>query len=160
MSHSPLFLILQSQIDMSSKRNIQDKAIRLLKQHKLRNTSVRNEVLQLFLKENRALSNKDIETVFPELDRITLYRTLKAFQEHGLVHKAIDGTDTSRYALCDECTTKEHQHEHAHLHCDECQNTYCLEDLTPPDIRAVRGIKVKEVELVVKGTCAQCLSAR
>ena len=142
---------------MSSNSSLHEKATNILRQRNLRNTTVRNDVLQLFLKEDRALSNKDIELVFPDLDRITLYRTLKAFQENGLIHKAIDGTDTSRYALCDDCSTKEHQHEHAHLHCEECHNTYCLEDLVPPDVASLKGVQIKEVELVVKGTCANCL---
>lgn len=140
-------------------KKMDDRLTQLLQKHKLRNTSVRKEVLALFMKENRALSSRDIEDILQDIDRITLYRTLKAFQEKGLVHKATDGTDVSRYALCDDCNVKEHFHEHAHLHCDECNNTYCLEELSPPDLKKVKGVKIREVELVVKGVCAQCVNA-
>jgi Fur family ferric uptake transcriptional regulator len=138
----------------------ENKAGRILKERGLRNTSIRKEVLSIFLAEEKALSKNDIEEHFEDIDRITLYRTIKAFEEKGIIHEAVDGTATSRYALCEGCTTHSHVHEHAHFHCNECGNTYCLEKVSPPDISKLKDVLVQDVELVLKGTCADCMKLK
>ena len=62
----------------------------LLKNFKLRSTPNRQEILELFLQRNYALSHGDIEKeIDSQLDRVTLYRTLKTFLDRGLIHKSL-----------------------------------------------------------------------
>ncbi|MFZ1456094.1 MAG: transcriptional repressor, partial [Saprospiraceae bacterium] len=78
---------------------------KILKKHHLRHTPFRAEVLQIFANAGKALSSHDIESQLSDADRITLYRTLKSFEEKGIIHKAIDGTITQKYAICEaHCT--------------------------------------------------------
>ncbi|MEY3321815.1 MAG: hypothetical protein RLZZ417_1398, partial [Bacteroidota bacterium] len=58
----------------------------LLKKHDLRLTQVRKEVLSVFLIKEQALSQSDIENDLGKTDRITLYRTLRSFEDNGLIH--------------------------------------------------------------------------
>jgi len=62
----------------------------ILKSHKLRVTDGRIDVLEFFLRQDRTLSFKDLEEEFSDSDSVTLYRTLSAFTDHGVLHKIPD----------------------------------------------------------------------
>jgi len=104
-----------------------------------------------------ALSNRDIEEKLEDLDRITLYRTLKSFEQHGLIHQAIDGTGVLKYALCSEyCTDDLHRDVHAHFYCTTCKHTTCLENIQVPLPKLSEGFQVVATQLVLKGICNEC----
>jgi Fur family ferric uptake transcriptional regulator len=129
----------------------------VLDSHGLRKTQIREQVLGLFIAKEKALSKQDIESELGNLDRITLYRTLKAFEEKGIIHQAIDGTDTSKYALCPaHCSVQAHRHQHAHFHCRNCEDTFCVDEIDMPSLTAIQGHQVDQVELIVQGICADC----
>ncbi|MFM7090706.1 MAG: Fur family transcriptional regulator, partial [Bacteroidota bacterium] len=131
--------------------------VTLLKHHDLRLTQVRKEVLSVFLKKEQALSQSDIEENVGQIDRITLYRTLRSFEDNGLIHRAIDGTDKLRFALCvDLCDKENHKHNHAHFHCEKCTKTICLNGVEFPKIIHPSGFKVKETYYVMQGVCSKC----
>jgi len=136
---------------------MEEKYKALLKQHKLRVTDNRVAMLSLFDECETALSAHDVEGQLPDLDRVTLYRTLKSFQEKGIIHKAIDGTDTPRYAMCESaCTEHSHHDEHVHFRCKTCHSTFCLNDVYVPKVNAPEGFRVESSHMVVEGNCAQC----
>ena len=65
----------------------------LLKDFKLRTIPSRERVLHLFVSNQRALSYSDIEhEIASSFDRVTVYRTLQAFLEKGVIHKVLDDT--------------------------------------------------------------------
>ena len=129
----------------------------ILKKHGLRNTKFRNEVLQVFCNYNHALSSNDIENILNHSDRITLYRTLKHFEEKGVIHKAIDGTSIVKYALCEaDCSVAAHHDHHVHFHCQKCENTFCLEHVHIPTIDLPSGYTYKSMDMVVEGICNNC----
>jgi Fur family ferric uptake transcriptional regulator len=129
----------------------------LLKKHGLRVTQTRLEVLNLFLSEKVAVSNQDIESQLPGLDRITLYRTLKSFENKGVIHKAVDGTETPKFALChEECTEASHHHHHVHFHCEKCENTFCVDTIQIPTIRSPKGYEVHSTDVILNGLCEKC----
>ena len=130
---------------------------KILKKHHLRHTPFRAEVLQIFANAGKALSSHDIESQLSDADRITLYRTLKSFEEKVIIHKAIDGTITQKYALCDAHCDEDHHHdEHVHFHCESCQNTFCIEQVVVPQIDLPSGFKVRQSNMVVSGLCKDC----
>jgi len=127
----------------------------ILKLHKLRITSGRVDVLEFFLRQNRTLSFKDLEDEFKESDRVTLYRTLGAFTDNGLLHIIPDDTGFATYGLChDTCDSEDHNHDHMHFKCNECGTIECLEQ-NIPTIK-IPGYKVTEANLILKGTCKNC----
>ena len=134
-----------------------DPILDILKVHKLRITDNRVSLLKIFSNSETALSAQDIENLMPEADRVTLYRTLKSFQEKGIIHKAIDGTDTPRYAMCvADCSEHSHHDEHVHFRCTVCQHTFCLNDIFVPQVDAPPGFRVSGTHMVVEGVCANC----
>ena len=130
---------------------------KLLKSFRLRSTPTRLEILHLFLKKDYALSHSDIESeITEEIDRVTVYRTLKTFFDRGLIHKVLDDGGSLKYALCSEaCSETRHRHEHVHFKCTQCGQTNCL-DVDIPLVRLPKGYIPKEVNLLIQGTCQNC----
>ena len=130
----------------------------LLKDHKLRNTQNRAAILDVFVKHESALSHADIEERLGEaIDRVTIYRTLKSFLDHGLIHKVLDDEGGAKYAFCrDECDAHSHHHNHVHFKCTQCGQTQCIEDLGIPEMKLPAGFQPKEMDLLIQGLCPNC----
>jgi Fur family ferric uptake transcriptional regulator len=130
---------------------------KLLKNHQLRSTPNRQTILRLFLETDYALSHADIESEIDDnLDRVTVYRTLKTFLNKGLIHKVLDDEGSMKYALCnDHCSFQEHHHDHVHFKCTKCGQTNCLE-VEVPSIKLPKEYKIDEINLLIQGICDQC----
>ena len=129
------------------------KAEELLKKNQLSITGGRRKILELFLQQDGALSHSDIEKKAGEkFDRVTVYRTLQAFLEKGLIHSIPTSDNSIRYALCkDDCSGGQHRDDHVHFICNTCGNTVCLEDVTVPPIKLPRGYVSEQGEMLVSG---------
>jgi Fur family ferric uptake transcriptional regulator len=130
----------------------------LLKKSQLSVTGGRRKILELFLQQDGALSHSDIEKRAGEkFDRVTVYRTLQAFLEKGLIHSIPTSDNSIRYALCkDDCSSGQHRDDHVHFICNNCGNTMCLEDVVVPSIKLPRGYAAQQVEMLVSGICKVC----
>jgi Fur family transcriptional regulator, ferric uptake regulator len=130
----------------------------LLRKSQLSVTGSRRKILELFLQYDGALSHSDIEKKASEkFDRVTVYRTLQAFVERGLIHSIPTPDNSIRYALCkDDCTGGQHRDDHVHFICNTCGNTVCLEEVVVPGIKLPRGYIVQQVEMLVSGVCKSC----
>ncbi len=137
------------------------KSIRILEENKLSKTTIRKKILDVFLHSDVALSLADIESAFEKLDRITLYRTLKTFENKGIIHKAVDGTNHPKYALCESgCSEHSHEDNHAHFHCVACGKTVCFENIANPAIPdSLNGYKIDTTSLILSGTCQECMQS-
>jgi len=132
-------------------------AEKILKKHHLRITQFRVDVVNIFHKANHAMSANDIEKYLENPDRITLYRTIKSFEEKGIIHKAIDGTNTPKFALCDDhCDVHDHHDSHVHFHCENCENTFCLDEVIVPSITVPKHLKANHTSMIVNGLCDKC----
>ena len=131
-----------------------------MRKHAVRVTPVRRDVLELFIEANhQALSNGDIEQRFEAIDRITLYRTLKSFENSGIIHQVNDGSGTSKYALCSgACSHDHHEDNHAHFHCEKCDKTICLDGQVQTQVETPKGYSVRGMDVVLRGLCDQCIS--
>lgn len=129
----------------------------LLEEKSVRVTAMRQLILEYFLKEQKTASLRDLEAIFNRADRITIYRTLKTFEEKGILHSIENGTNEVRYALCKEhCTKDYHIDEHPHFHCEKCKNITCLEKVKWPSLGISRDYEVKEIKVMIKGICPDC----
>jgi Fur family ferric uptake transcriptional regulator len=134
-----------------------DQLREILKDHQLRTTTCREDVLSAFIDKKNALSHGDLEGLLGEnYDRVTIYRTLKTFLEKGIVHKVLD-EEGMRYALCTtQCSDEKHQHDHVHFKCNICGQTNCLENLHIPHVNLPKGYQAATFNLLIQGTCAKC----
>ncbi|MBT1704198.1 transcriptional repressor [Fulvivirgaceae bacterium PWU20] len=129
---------------------------KLLRDFRLRSTPTRQEILDLFLNSNYALSYGDIEKEISESDRVTVYRTLKTFLDKGLIHKVLDDEGSLKYALCnDACDTSGHHHDHVHFKCMKCGQTNCI-NVDIPEVKLPKGYVAQEKNLLIQGICDSC----
>ena len=134
------------------------KGIDILKKASLRKTPFRMKVLDLFLATpHAAILNATLETRLGEHDRITLYRTLRSFEQKGILHKVVDGSNDPKYALChQDCTVHLHTKEHAHFLCNDCGTTYCLDSIGDVAISLPEKYKLGKIQVSISGICATC----
>ncbi len=130
----------------------------ILKRNQLSVTGSRTKILELFQETNGALAHADIEKKTDETyDRVTIYRTLQTFVEKGIIHTIPTADNSVRYALCkDECTTGHHHDNHVHFICDDCGTTYCLDNITVPEVILPKGFTQKRADVIVSGICKNC----
>ncbi|GAA4336817.1 Fur family transcriptional regulator [Flaviaesturariibacter amylovorans] len=120
-------------------------------------TAMRLLVFEFFLDQTSAQSLVDLERYFNHADRTTLYRTLKTFEEKGLIHSIEDGTEATRYALCAEgCRAGDHYDLHLHFYCYGCQRTICLPRHKVPEVTVPDHFALQELTLIAKGLCDAC----
>ncbi len=131
----------------------------MLEDHGLRRTAFRREVIAIFHQhEGKAISSAEIEDRLGTFDRITLYRTLKSFEEKGLIHLASEPTGQVKYALCGgQCTSEHHYDGHAHFHCNNCGQTVCLDEVSKNVISGIpNGYEVRDIQINLSGICQKC----
>lgn len=129
-----------------------------LKAKKIQPTAMRMLILDHLQEQQAAITLTDLEKGLAPADRITIYRTLKTFEEKGMVHAIEDGTGATKYALCkDECSVDCHHDLHVHFYCQVCKDTICLPKTSVPEVSLPDGYLSEEFSLLVKGTCPNCL---
>lgn len=119
-------------------------------------TSMRLLVMKVLSNQDAAISLSELEHSFQRADRITLYRTLKTFEGHNIIHSIDDGTGAIKYALCIEGCECHPEDLHVHFHCTNCKRTYCLTENTIPSITLPQKFKLQEINMVIKGVCDKC----
>jgi len=130
----------------------------LLQGAELRVTKSRKLVLSHLEKAGDiAISSNEIEHNLPGIDRITLYRILKSFEESGLIHSVSDGSGKTKYAMCShECSGGEHHDDHLHFHCRVCDTTTCLDQVILPTVQLPKDYQLEEKRFVATGICKDC----
>jgi Fur family transcriptional regulator, ferric uptake regulator len=137
--------------------NFYEQAEEMIRHTGDRITSGRVRVLGILLAEKQAISHHEIEERMGDnstLNRVTLYRILEWLSKKGLAHKVISGDRKWRFRT----NIYTGLHQHAHFKCSCCTKVICLSDVKaqyswplPP------GYQSQEVELTVKGLCAECV---
>ena len=119
-------------------------------------TAIRELVFDILVEQKTAISLSDLEQKFHKSDKVTLYRTLKTFEDKKLIHSIDDGTGAVKYALCKESCQCHPEDLHVHFFCLKCQHTICLNDLPVPVVSLPVDFSLETINMVVKGVCANC----
>ena len=130
----------------------------ILKHHGLRVTKIRSALLDQISHSSGAVPLGQLQSVLGSYDRTTLYRTLIALIDHGVIHKAIEDSTDTYYALCDGCSTTSHHHDHVHFQCSSCGTVRCVDVPTELSVN-VPGCQIEALEITAKGVCAECAVA-
>lgn len=126
-----------------------------LKEHGIRPTAVRLLILRSIMKMDGAFCLYDIEADIPSLDRSSIFRALRLFTEHHLLHEIDDGSGFCKYCLC-RCEDQEHHLQHVHFSCTSCGKTFCITNQIIPQVSLPEGFEFAEAEYVIKGLCPDC----
>jgi Fur family ferric uptake transcriptional regulator len=127
-----------------------------LESKNIKPTAMRELVYEVLNKSQKALNLKEIEEQFENVDRSTIFRSLKTFQDNFLVHIVDDGSGTVKYALCDDDCTCSVNDSHVHFMCNRCGRTRCMKDIPIPKINLPEGFTFESASIVVKGVCPVC----
>ncbi len=128
-----------------------------LESHKIRATPLRVSILEVFSQQKSAISKQEIESSLKNIDRITLYRNLKIFEEKGLIHKVLNTSNIAKYAIClDHCSHEEHADSHIHFECTSCQETTCLDEVPIPKVKLPAKYSPTSMALTITGICEKC----
>jgi len=123
-------------------------------------TAGRVRVLDVLQAARQPLCHAELETrlavgAAAPFDRVTLYRVLDSLVACGLALKAVDTRGVFRFSAAGT----QRQHEgHVHFRCTDCGGVFCLKAVPPPPPKLPRGFRLAEVELDVRGVCANCAS--
>ncbi|MEZ4885221.1 MAG: transcriptional repressor [Chitinophagales bacterium] len=130
---------------------------KILEQKAIRITPMRQLILEYFLQNDGTFGLIELENAFPKSDRITIYRTLKTFEEKGILHSIKEEGMEAKYALCKEhCSTEHHIDQHPHFQCQKCKQITCIDSQLIPTMELPDGYVQKEVNMMIKGICPNC----
>ena len=117
-----------------------------------RATLARIAVLDALLDAGRSLSHQEVlQVIDPPLDRVTAYRVLDWLEEVGIAHRVNAADRILRFSISPQ------PHCHAHFQCERCGRVFCLPEAVPPLPESLpAGFLLHEVEMTVKGMCADC----
>lgn len=125
----------------------------------LRRTPARLAVFDRIEALARPVSHGELQELpeLGEIDDITLYRTLAALVEAGLVHRVhgIDGV----WRYCAQPEGREGcPGNHAHFLCTTCGSMTCLLSQPMPRVEVPPGAEVEGRHFLVFGRCAGCVA--
>lgn len=129
-----------------------DRARTLIEAAGARATLARLTVLQALLAAGRPLSHQELlqEMASPQ-DRVTVYRVLDWLADAGIAHRINAADRITRFSVSSA------PHCHAHFQCEQCGRIYCLPEGAPILPSPLpEGFVLREIEMTVKGTCADC----
>lgn len=135
----------------------------LLKKHDLSVTQQRLAVLSLLSKEHSCLGVDDLLAQAKKKklemgDWSTVFRTVKTFEEAGLVTAFASSDGVTRYELT-HCQDEGHDHHHHHFVCRSCKSVEALENC-PTQLfeKAAKqiGFRVENHVIEVQGVCSDC----
>jgi Fur family ferric uptake transcriptional regulator len=155
-----------------------------LRETSVRATDARIKVLASLLGAPYALSHQDVQDKLVDMDRVTLYRALDCLTDAGLAHKIAGDDRVFRYNAGvehHEHGDKNHaqQHQHGHFKCTRCAKVFCIDNVDEKlfatdaksnspaatlrqQLQSVmqdtlgKGFQSHEIELTIKGWCADC----
>lgn len=135
---------------------LHDRADYLVRSTGARATRPRIEVLCVLLAAPRALTHHEVEWQVSRslgVDRVTIYRVLDWLVARGLAHRISGDDRVWRFNAAGE----EHARQHAHFKCNDCGEVICLEaEVAARNVPVPSGYRPQEIELTVKGLCADC----
>lgn len=133
-----------------------DEIEKKLESKNLKPTAMRTLVYKSLVDSGKALSLGDLELRFHKVERSTIFRTLKSFEDNYIVHPVDDGTGSVKYAVCeDDCTCNLHD-QHVHFFCMRCGRTRCMKELHIPEIKLPEGFTHEKAQFMIYGVCPRC----
>ena len=128
----------------------------LLEQHGIKLTANRILIAKVMSTLDYPISMKELETMLLTMDKSSIFRTLSLFKSHHLVHQMEDGNDIVRYELCHSHSEEEDEDIHVHFYCEHCHRTFCLNEISVPQVNLPVGYRQTAVNYMIKGICPDC----
>ncbi len=130
----------------------EDKILTLLKEHDIRPSYQRIQILGYLLEDDNHptadIIFTNLQTLTPAISRATVYNTLNLFEEKGLVSTMTADKFETRYDLYTD--------EHGHFVCKLCGGIYNFDYKYHDAYEELEGFDIEKEEILVKGVCKKC----
>jgi Fur family ferric uptake transcriptional regulator len=138
-----------------------NKIKKLLKSYGLKLTLCRYKLFEILSSADRALTYGEfLKLTGNSIDRVSLYRTLKSFEDLGIIHRVLGADGTSNYALSySENAALEIEKpnaQHLHFSCIICHGVFCLDTELVPAVSLPDAYEVHSLNMTVTGVCRSC----
>lgn len=122
----------------------------LLKKCGLHVTASRTKIRAVFLQNGQALTQREVRQYCQDkIDRVAVYRTLELLVGNNIIHTLPSGDAVVRYALSNDETNGNGQPgNNLYFICRECGHTFCIKEVSIPDITAPANFYTKEVDVL------------
>lgn len=128
----------------------------LLRSRSLKATVHRVDLLVNMNAHKSAIPFSGIQKIMPNMDRVTLYRTMDALVKKGIIHQAYREESERYYALCGAgCDTEHHNHEHLHFKCNICEEVTCQQLSQKINIE-LADYDIHQISMNASGVCPNC----
>ena len=135
---------------------------KILREKGMRATSLRLQVLELFLEKQEPLSHaaifEHLAASGRKLNRVTLYRALSAFSDAQIVHEVQGINGPVQFCLhqpfLDGCPGN-----HPHFLCRECGRMICLHGQPLPRVEVPENSVIEGKQMLIFGLCPRCAGA-
>ena len=117
-----------------------------------RKTAIRTTVLASLLTQGRSATHTDLHRLAPDLDRVSLYRTLDWLVAQGLARRVTDSDGVWRF----EPVVPGSNHHHPHFECTRCHQTTCIETAGRIEVHLPTGFRQDDITVLVRGLCRTC----
>lgn len=149
---------MHSKNDKRTQNEELKRALAVLEQASMRLTQPRIAILKALIADHGPFSVDEVRSLAgsKDLDRVTVYRCLTAFEEIGLVRRCEFGDSTSRYEYSGG------EHHHHHVVCKRCRKTENVEECIPKAlVNSIRSMGYADVShsLEFFGVCKKCQAA-
>ncbi len=126
-------------------------ATEILAHRNLHFTKGRKLILDVLLKSKVALSEKEIRfEASGNIDRATVYRTLKKFTDNGIIHPVITDNNITKYMI------RKDPENHLHFRCTSCDDIFCLTHIQLSSYELPEGFVQENTNFLVSGKCKEC----
>ncbi|HSU27436.1 MAG TPA: transcriptional repressor [Chitinophagaceae bacterium] len=124
----------------------------ILKRYRINITRARLDILEIFIQSKEGLShNYFVKESGRNLDRVTVFRTLKLFVAKKIVYMVPAPDRVNRYIFNPERTGIR-----LNFICGVCKKVFPLESNIHPEIRLPDGFRKQNMEITINGICVNC----
>jgi Fur family transcriptional regulator, ferric uptake regulator len=136
-----------------------EQALEQLRQHDLRVTEPRKAMLHILLHEHGPFSAEELHKKLggKGCDVVTVYRSLQAMEEIGVVRRCDFGDGTYRYEF------NHGDHHHHHIICRTCRSVETLDVCVADSLERIarqKGYENVTHTLEIFGVCAACAAKK
>lgn len=113
----------------------------------MRLTKHRQEVLSALESASEALSAAQIHSLLPQINLVTIYRTLEYFTNEGLTKRLYLNDQEAQYELADE--------PHHHAVCDYCDRVihFTVDEAALLKHFSFKDFNISDIDITVRGHC-------
>jgi Fe2+ or Zn2+ uptake regulation protein len=133
-----------------------DKLISLLRKQGYSITKPRTAIFEVLLDAHEALTIAQVIELVPEIDMVSVYRTLQLFEKTDIVHRVWNGFK-SKIELSEDFSPHHH-----HFTCDNCGSSETIKsDELERNLHALESLydfKLRQHSVELSGYCKKCLA--